>query len=131
MIDQDFSYPKSLRLLHASDFKLVFDQPDSKASSREFLLLARSNQTTQPRLGLVVGKKSVRKAAGRNLIKRVMREQFRLNQHVLQGFDFVLLARRGADQLDAIQLHAQFSQLLQQIVRRLSRRPAEGKPADA
>lgn len=122
MITQGFSYPKSLRLLHSSDFKLVFDQPDYRASSREFLLLARCNQQTQPRLGLVIGKKSVRRAVGRNRIKRVMREQFRLSQQQMGGFDIVLLARRGADQFDTPQLQVQLQSLLQQLNRGLSKR---------
>jgi len=128
VITQGFSYPKSLRLLHSSEFKLVFDQPDYRASSREFLLLARRNQQTQPRLGLVIGKKSVRRAVGRNQIKRVMREQFRLSQQLIAGFDVVLLARRGADQLDKVQLHMQLHALLQQLNRGLAKRfPAAGQ----
>jgi len=122
VITQGCSYPKSLRLLHSSEFKLVFDQPDYRASSREFLLLARNNQQTQPRLGLVIGKKSVRRAVGRNQIKRVMREQFRLSQQQIAGFDVVLLARRGADQLDSPQLHLQLQSLLQQLKRGLAKR---------
>jgi ribonuclease P protein component len=124
VVNQGFSYPKTLRLLHSSEFKVVFDQPDCKTSCREFLLLARFNTMTQPRLGLVIGKKSVRRAVGRNLIKRVMREQFRLQQHALPELDLVLLARRGADTLDATQLATQLGQLIDDISRKAQRRAA-------
>ena len=122
MVIQGFSYPKTLRLLHSSEFKVVFDQSDCKTSCREFLLLARFNDKTQPRLGLVIGKKSVRRAVARNLIKRVMREQFRLRQHELPTLDLVLLARRGADSLDSAQLAAQLGQLIADMAAKASRR---------
>jgi ribonuclease P protein component len=134
VVNQGFSYPKTLRLLIPSEFKAVFDQPDCKASCREFLLLARLNDKARPRLGLVIGKKSVRRAVARNLIKRVMREQFRLGQHTLPALDVVLLARRGADNLDSIRLAAQLQQLLRDVSskagRRLAARQAEA-PAQA
>lgn len=124
MVNQGFPYPKTLRLLQASEFKAVFDQPDCKTSCREFLLLARFNDKTQPRLGLVIGKKSVRRAVGRNLIKRVMREQFRLQQHTLPQMDLVLLARRGADSLDSTQLATQLQQLITDMCQKARRRAA-------
>lgn len=122
MVKPGFSFPKTLRLLRPAEFKVVFDQSDCKASCREFLLLARFNDKTQPRLGLVIGKKSVRRAVARNLIKRVMREQLRLQQQQLADLDLVLLARRGADALDSTQLHTQFTQLLAQISDKAKRR---------
>jgi ribonuclease P protein component len=135
VVNQGFSYPKALRLLHPSEFKVVFDQPDCKTSCREFLLLARFNDKTQPRLGLVIGKKSVRRAVARNLIKRVMREQFRLHQHVLPDLDLVLLARRGADALDSAQLATQLAQLIgdmnQKARRRAAARPKEQQKDEA
>jgi len=124
VVNQGFRYPKALRLLHPSEFKVVFDQSDCKTSCREFLLLARFNDKTQPRLGLVIGKKSVRRAVARNLIKRVTREQFRLQQHNLPALDLVLLARRGADTLDSAQLAAQISQLIVDMSAKASRRRA-------
>lgn len=124
MVNQGLPYPKTLRLLHPSEFKVVFDQPDCKTSCREFLLLARFNDQTRPRLGLVIGKKSVRRAVARNLIKRVMREQFRLQQHALPDMDLVLLARRGADILDSTQLAAQLVQLLSDLSQKARRRAA-------
>jgi len=131
VVNQGFPYPKTLRLLHPSEFKVVFDQSDCKTSCREFLLLARFNNKTQSRLGLVIGKKSVRRAVARNLIKRVMREQFRLRQHDLPALDLVLLARRGADNLDSVQLAVQLTQLIVDMSAKAARRrPAAALKSD-
>lgn len=56
-------------------------------------LLAIKNDTVQARLGIIVGKKKVRKANKRNTIKRVIRESFRHNQQNLKGFDIVVIAK--------------------------------------
>lgn len=42
------------------------------------------------RLGLVIGKKLLRHAVRRNLVKRIAREQFRLNHVRLHGYDIIL-----------------------------------------
>ena len=69
--EADASFGKHKRLLNARDYSQVFDAPDSKASAKQLLLLARANQGTQHRLGLVIAKKNVRLAAQRNRIKRI------------------------------------------------------------
>jgi len=43
-----------------------------------------------PRLGLVIGKKFIRSAVKRNLVKRQARERFRHQQAALRGYDLVL-----------------------------------------
>lgn len=45
------------------------------------------------RLGLVVAKRVIRQAVHRNRIKRVIRESFRVHQHLLVGLDLVVLVR--------------------------------------
>ncbi|HSC66824.1 MAG TPA: ribonuclease P protein component, partial [Cellvibrio sp.] len=57
-----FRFTKSLRLLCAADFKPVFDDAPFRASHQYFLILARLNQQTEPRLGLVMAKKHIRRA---------------------------------------------------------------------
>jgi ribonuclease P protein component len=49
-------------------------------------------------LGLAIAKKNIRKAVTRNIIKRAVRENFRLQQHLLINMDIVVLARRDAAQ---------------------------------
>lgn len=63
------------------------------------LFLYRENAITTPRLGIVVAKKNVRRAVGRNRIKRLVRESFRLHQHEIKACDIVVLAMKGLDGL--------------------------------
>lgn len=57
--------------------------------------LPRPEAQGAARLGLVIGKKQVKNAVDRNLIKRLARENFRLRHARLEGYDLVfrLLAR--------------------------------------
>jgi len=64
------------------------------------VLLLKPNQVGITRLGVTVSKR-VGKSVIRNRVKRLIREFFRLNKHLLpQGHDMVIIARPGAAQLD-------------------------------
>ena len=125
----EFSLPKSLRLLTPRDFKQVFDAAALKVSNKEVLILARVNQLNHARLGLVIAKKNVRRATARNRIKRIIRETFRLQQHLFTGpaagLDVVILARGGMDRLDNATLHAQLPSLWRQLQRKASRQKVD------
>lgn len=64
------------------------------------LILARPNQLSHARVGLVIAKKNVRLAVDRNRVKRTIRESFRLTSASLPDLDIVVLARRGLGELD-------------------------------
>lgn len=110
-------FTKQQRLLTASQFAKVFEQP-KKVVSANFVALATSNQLTHPRLGLAIAKKTVKLACGRNRVKRLVRESFRQKQHDLSAIDIVILARRGIEQLDKITLRQQLDQLWQRLQKR-------------
>ena len=109
------AFTKSKRLLRSSDYSRVFDQAEARASHRRLLLLARRNQSSQHRLGLVIAKKHVRLAVTRNRIKRVTRETFRQLPESSPTLDVVFLARPGIGELD----NATLSSILQQQWQRL------------
>lgn len=77
----------------------MFKGNQYRVQSKEFLFLALNNQLEFNRLGLVIGKKSLKLATDRNLIKRLIRETFRTkfstrylaNQQ--QGFDMIVLSK--------------------------------------
>ena len=98
MIEQNFCFPPQLRLKKPAEYKKVFAKP-VKSSDTYFTLLAIKNDFDHPRLGLAIAKKNIRKAVDRNVIKRVVRENFRIQQQSLGNIDIVVLARREA--LDA------------------------------
>ena len=58
-------------------------------------VIKNDGRQTNARLGLVVAKKNVRLAVDRNRFKRLVRESFRRRQHLLEGIDIIVLARRG------------------------------------
>lgn len=95
MTDQSFGFSSQLRLVKPAEYKKVFAKP-IKSTDKYFTLLAIKNDVDHPRLGLAIAKKNVRKAVTRNLIKRTVRENFRLQQHLLINIDIVVLARRDA-----------------------------------
>lgn len=119
----DSSFGKHKRLLSASDYSRVFDAADARASHRNLLLLARTNDRGQHRLGLVIAKKNVRLAVQRNRIKRVSREFFRQQPTQQTGMDVVLLARRGLDSLD----NARLSSILRQQWQKLLHNSADNR----
>ncbi len=115
MVSRDFSREK--RLLAPRQFKAVFDSPSAKAPGRSVLLLARNNALSHPRLGFVIGKKSVKLSVERNRLRRVIRESFRHHQEQLDGIDIVVLVRKGLSDLDNSELSKQFAKLWKRLGR--------------
>lgn len=87
------------RLSQPDQYQRVFDSPAYKISSKAFLMLASPGTSSHSRVGIIVAKKHIRRAVRRNRIKRLVREQFRLNRFD-QPLDLVVLVRAAADQLD-------------------------------
>lgn len=112
------AFGKSLRLLDSSDFQRVFDDAPFRASHQFFLILSRPNQLSQPRLGLVIAKKHINLAVGRNRIKRLVREEFRHQQASLAGLDVIVLSRKGLDGLTNEQFRQQLAQQWQRILKK-------------
>ncbi len=82
-----------MRLLKTDDFSSVFSLRRSTGDAF-FQLLVAPNGLPHARLGLVVGKKTDKRAVARNYIKRLTRETFRQNATQLAGLDVVVRARR-------------------------------------
>lgn len=113
----NLGFGREKRLLTPQQFKAVFDSASYKVASKNVLLLARDNQLEHPRLGLVIGKKSVKLAVERNRIKRQIRESFRHSQNTLLGVDVVIVARRGIADLSNIELRNQFDKMWKRLAR--------------
>jgi ribonuclease P protein component len=89
-----FSFSPQCRLKKPAEYKKVFAKP-VKSSDQYFTLLAIQNDLDHSRLGLAIAKKNIRKAVHRNIIKRTVRENFRLQEN-LGNIDIVVLARKEA-----------------------------------
>ncbi|MFP4136932.1 MAG: ribonuclease P protein component [Halomonas sp.] len=111
------SFPRRLRLLTAGDYRQVFDDATYKVHGKGMMALARPNGLGHPRLGLVVSKKSLRRAVDRNRVKRLVRESVRLQQERLPAVDIVLLSRRGIAELDNATLHRQLFGMWRRLAR--------------
>ena len=86
--------PPTDRLTKPAEFKRVFNQPVVSADQL-FKVLARASEGGLPRLGMAVSRQVDRRAAGRNRIKRVIRESFRrFFASGAPAADFVVLPRR-------------------------------------
>ncbi|WP_439295061.1 ribonuclease P protein component [Lonepinella sp. BR2882] len=114
MVKLNFS--RELRLLTPEHFKYVFQEP-LRSSAPEITILARKNNLTHPRLGLTVAKKHLKRAHDRNRIKRLCRESFRLLQHSLPNYDFVIVAKAGIGKLDNPTLTQTLDKLWQRHIR--------------
>jgi len=88
-----YKFQPELRLLNKKDYSHVFDKA-LKLNNKAFTLLARENNLSHPRLGLIIAKKNIKLAYQRNGIKRLLREHFRLQQKEYANFDLVVLTRR-------------------------------------
>ena len=114
-------FGREKRLLTPANSRQSSTPLPGKEPGRNVLLLARENDLQHPRLGLVIGKKSVKLSVERNRIKRQIRETFRHHQLELAGWDIVIIARKGLADLDNPELAKQFAKLW----KRLSRNPAK------
>lgn len=92
-------FPSRCRLHKPAEFRAVFNSPQ-KVTDSPIAIYWRKNQMMYPRLGLVVAKKNIRSAVNRNRIKRVFRECFRQQSHVLNGHDIIMVAYKGTEAID-------------------------------
>jgi len=86
------SFPRSCRLLRADEYGAVFNFRQALRGERFLLHYGRekTGEEGAARLGLVVGKKFIRRAVGRNAVKRIAREAFRQTRALLPPRDWVL-----------------------------------------
>jgi ribonuclease P protein component len=121
--EQKFRFKNGQRLANSNDFKRVFDSPDIRVGSDHLLILARQNEDLEQsaRLGLVVAKKKLRTAVKRNRFKRRTRETFRLHQAALSGFDYVVIARKGGQDLNDIEFLKEMNSCWIRVIRKIQR----------
>ena len=109
----DYRFGKRYRLLKTDDFSSVFALRCQK--SRAWLQVLRAdNGLGHPRLGLVVGKKTAKRANKRNYMKRSVREWFRLHRHALGAEDIVVRAKMKFEQEDFQAVWQEMQRLLNQ-----------------
>jgi ribonuclease P protein component len=118
-------FQKTNRLLDAAAFGRVFDKA-TRSRDNLFTVLCRPNDDATARLGLAISKKNCRRANARNRIKRVIRESFRQQQHLLSGLDVVVMNTPAA----AMASNAEMFASLDKHWTRCSRAKTEGPNAN-
>ncbi|HIP81196.1 MAG TPA: ribonuclease P protein component [Leucothrix mucor] len=113
----NYSYSRELRLLTPADFQPVFKQA-IPAVSPHLTLLARKNTLNHPRIGMAIPKKHIKHAVGRNRIRRVVREQFRHQQHQLPAIDIVVIAKAGIADLSNEEINKILDKLWRKLIQR-------------
>lgn len=85
----------------------------AKSMSDKYLVLYyRKNRGTGNHLGITVSKK-VGTAVVRNRIRRLIKENYRLNEEkIVKGYDFVVVARSKAAHADFYQIRSSLLSLL-------------------
>ncbi|MBZ4044613.1 ribonuclease P protein component [Flavobacterium hibisci] len=81
----NFTYPKNERLKSKTTIGLLFSEGKSvsKYPLRLVYCQADENSEEKIKIGVSVSKKYFKKAVDRNYFKRVLRETYRLNKHLL------------------------------------------------
>ncbi|MDR1647765.1 MAG: ribonuclease P protein component [Zoogloeaceae bacterium] len=126
---QEVAFPRRYRLTQTDEYSSVFGF--RRALRGNFFLLHYGEaRPGSARLGLVIGKKCLKRAVGRNAVKRVLREAFRLLRASLPERDLIFRLSirlekpgRRLRQEIAAEAHA----LLERLARRLARENASGR----
>ncbi len=107
-----YPFPKTFRLVNSPDFNRVYKE-GKIIRSNEFVLFYSIGEEEKPaRLGITVTRR-FGKAAGRNRIKRLIREAFRhLHPGLKPGVDVVVNVQRVADNMSQKDVLDRFSSLL-------------------
>ena len=110
------SFARRYRLTKTDEFSSVFGF--RRAIRGNCLMLhyqPRTADSSDPRLGVVVAKKLLKKAVDRNRVKRIIREQFRRLRVTLPACDLIVRLAGKPKPLDGKVLAEEFVALLQKL----------------
>ncbi|MDN3397790.1 ribonuclease P protein component [Psychrobacter sp. APC 3426] len=108
-------FTKEQRLLTPAAFREVFDAPERKLHQGHLMAFVRSNAHNQARVGMAITKRKVPTAVMRNLIKRQIREQFRVKANVLENKDIVFIVKKSIKDLNSKELKNEIINIFKKI----------------
>ena len=113
----DFGFTGRFKIKKTDDFSSVFNF--RKRISGQFLVIHyMPNALEHARVGLIVGKKTARRAVQRNYMKRLLRELFRHEHHALGGVDILVRPQKAFTHENFSQIKAEFQQLINKLCER-------------
>ncbi|WP_369013288.1 ribonuclease P protein component [Flavobacterium anhuiense] len=123
----NFTYPKNERLKSKTTIGLLFSEGKSvsKYPLRLVYRQAEANSEEQTKIGVSVSKKYFKKAVDRNYFKRVLRETYRLNKHLLldnldQPYS-IMLFYQTKDRLSYQEINTKMIQLFEKFVAQINK----------
>ena len=108
-------FTKAQRLLTPAAFREVFDAPERKLHQSHLMAFVRANTQDKPRVGMAITKRKVPTAVARNLIKRQIREQFRLKCLNIESKDIVFIVKKSIKDIDKKELKNQINNIFKKI----------------
>jgi len=129
----NFTYPKNERLKSKTTIGLLFSNGKSvsKYPLRLVYRQAEANSEEQTKIGVSVSKKYFKKAVDRNYFKRVLRETYRLNKHLLldnldQPYS-IMLFYQTKDRLSYEEINSKMIQLFEKFTAQINK-PLDSEP---
>ncbi|MHC0439525.1 ribonuclease P protein component [Flavobacterium sp. 3-210] len=130
-----FTYPKNERLKSKTTIGLLFSEGKSvsKYPLRLVYREAQENSEEKIKLGVSVSKKYFKKAVDRNYFKRVLRETYRLNKHLLldqldQPYS-IMFFYQTKDKLSYQEINTKTIQLFEKFLQQVNKTSdSENKP---
>lgn len=114
-----YKLPKQAKLIKTDEFSSVFNFRKRIATSH-LVVHYQPNAHQRPRIGLVVSKKMQKLAVGRNYMRRVLRELFRLKQHEIAHVDLVIRVQNKFTKSDFEYIKQEFDMLIRKLNQRVN-----------
>ncbi len=129
----NFTYPKNEKLKSKITIGLLFTEGKSvsKYPLRLVYKAGSLNESEKIKMGVSVSKKNFKKAVDRNYFKRVLRETYRLNKHLLinnldQPYSFMFFYQTK-DRLTYEEINTKTIQLFEKFIAQNIKKPASDK----
>ena len=110
-----YRFTKEQRLLTPAAFREVFDAPERKLHQSHLMAFVSTNTHAQPRVGMAITKRKVPTAVARNLIKRQIREQFRVKAFSLENKDIVFIVKNSIKGLSNKEIKTEINNIFKKI----------------
>ena len=110
-----YRFTKEQRLLTPAAFREVFDAPERKLHQSHLMAFVSTNTHAQPRVGMAITKRKVPTAVARNLIKRQIREQFRVKAFSLENKDIVFIVKNSIKGLSNKEIKTEVNNIFKKI----------------